>query len=90
MKEQLIQYLRSNDVNALATFLHSWLRHKIPNKPHNDIDIFIRVYLDHLLRVPAMFDSRYNDALQQLVNLAMAELHVNCVLDRNNKIIKYY
>lgn len=90
MKQQLIQYLASNDVNALATFLQSWIRHKMPNKAHNDIDVFIRTFLEHLIHVPVMFDARYNDALTRLIDIAKVELQVNCVVDKNNKIIKYY
>ena len=91
MKQQLIDYLNSNNLNALAAFLRSWLKHKVPNRPEHEIDMFIRVFIEHLVHVPAMFDSRYQNAISHLLEVAKAELGLNSVMNtKTNTIIKYY
>lgn len=89
MRDHLLHFLKTNDVNSLAMFLREWLRYKMPDKSQTDIETFIRTYLQHLMHVPAMFDPRFHDALQQLLDYAKAELQINSVT-RDNKIIKYY
>lgn len=89
MRDLLLQFLKTNDVNQLALFLRSWIPHKMPNKSQSEIDTFIRTYLEHLIHVPSMFDPRYQNALTQLLDYAKVELQINSVT-RDNKIIKYY
>lgn len=89
MRGYLLQFLQTNNADILAMFLRDWISHKMPSKSQSDIDMFIRVYLEHLMHVPVMFDPRYQDALTRLIDTAKVELHVNSVM-RDNKIIYYY
>jgi hypothetical protein len=92
MRETFIQYLNTRQANDLARFLRLWIAHKMPEKNEHDIIRFIQEYLNHLMHVPVMFDGRYQQALQSLIDTARIELEVNSVVDSKdyNKIIKYY
>lgn len=92
MREQLLRYLNTNDVNALAQFLDSWIADKVPSRSEADRRTFIQTYIEHLIHVPAMFDGRYQDALNMLIVTAKIELEICSVVKSNNynQVIKYY
>jgi hypothetical protein len=92
MREAFIQYLNTRQANDLARFLRLWIAHKMPQKTENEVIGFIQEYINHLMHVPVMFDGRYQQALQSLIEVARVELEVNSVVHNNdyNKVIKYY
>lgn len=92
MREQLLRYLNTNDVNALAQFLEIWIAEKVPSRSEADRHAFIQTYIEHLLHVPAMFDGRYQEALNMLIATAKVELEICSVVRSNNynQVIKYY
>lgn len=92
MRESFIQYLNTRQANDLARFLRLWIIHKMPHKSEQEIIGFIQEYIKHLMHVPVMFDGRYQQALQSLIDVARVELEVNSVVDSKdyNKVIKYY
>lgn len=92
MREAFIQYLNTRQANDLARFLRLWISYKMPEKNENEVIGFIQEYINHLMHVPVMFDGRYQQALQSLIETARVELEVNSVVHSNdyNKIIKYY
>ena len=92
MREVFIRYLNTRNANDLAHFLRLWIAHKMPEKSEHEIIRFIQEYVTMLLQVPVMFDSRYDNALQSLVQTARVELEVNSVVSSNdyNRIILYY
>jgi hypothetical protein len=90
MKTHLIQYLNNpRDGNALVLFMEAWIRAKIPNRSTGDVHMFIDLFMHGLINVPMIIDSRYHDALQYMIDQAMAELHVTEVHSRDKQILKY-
>jgi hypothetical protein len=92
MRDQLLQYLNTNDVNALARFLDQWIADKVPSRNEADRRTFIQMYIEHLIHVPVMFDGRYQEALNMLIATAKIEFEICSVVKSNNynHIIKYY
>jgi hypothetical protein len=92
MRDQLLQYLNTNNINALAQFLETWITEKVPSRSEADRRIFIQTYIEHLLHVPAMFDGRYQEALNMLIAAAKVELEICSVVSSKNynQVIKYY
>lgn len=92
MRELLIAYLNTNDVNALARFLDRWITDKAPSRSEADRRTFIQAYIEHLIHVPVMFDSRYQESLNMLIDTAKVELEICSVVSSKNynHIIKYY
>lgn len=92
MREQLLRYLNTNDVNALAQFLEIWITEKVPSRSEADRRTFIQTYIEHLLHIPVMFDSRYQEALNMLIATAKVEMEICSVVSSKNynQVIKYY
>jgi hypothetical protein len=92
MREQLLRYLNTNDVNALAQFLEIWIAEKVPARSEADRRTFIQTYIEHLLHIPVMFDSRYQEALNMLIATAKVEMEICSVVSSKNynQVIKYY
>ena len=91
MRDLLIKYLNTNDVNALAQFLNAWIEQKTPSRTEHERHIFIQTYIDMLIHVPVMFDDRYQHALTQLLDVAKAELEICTIVSTQNykHVIKY-
>ena len=92
MRSLLLQYLNTNNVNALAQFLDAWITEKVPSRSEAERRTFIQVFIEHVVQIPVMFDARYNDALNQLIDTAKTELEICSVVKSNNykHVIFYY
>ncbi len=92
MRSLLLQYLNTNNVNALAQLLDVWIAEKVPSRTTAERHTFIQVFIEHVVHVPVMFDARYNDALNQLIDTAKTELGICSVVKSNNykHVIFYY
>jgi hypothetical protein len=92
MREVLIRYLNTHDGNALVQFLDQWIAEKVPSRSVAERHTFIQTYVQHLLHAPVMFDTRYSDALNQLIDTAKVELEICSIVKSNDykHVIFYY
>lgn len=91
MKTQLIQYLNNpTNGNALVSFMHAWIRHKVPSRADGDVNMFIDLFMHGLMNMPPIIDPRYQEALQGMIMQAKAELHVTEVQLTDKRVIKYF
>jgi hypothetical protein len=90
MRDLLIQYLNNpNDGNLLTQFIYVWVKDKVPSRKDNEIIDFVNLFMNYLISVPSMFDSRYKEALDSLLTQAQIELKVNHLKDKNGNILQY-
>ena len=90
MRDLLTQYMNNpNDGNLLSQFIYVWVKDKVPSRKDNEIIDFVNLFMNYLISVPSMFDSRYKDALDSLLTQAQIELKINHLKDKNGNILQY-
>jgi len=90
MRDLLTQYMNNpNDGNLLSQFIYVWVKDKVPSRKDNEIIDFVNLFMNYLISVPSMFDSRYKDVLDSLLTQAQIELKVNHLKDKNGNILQY-
>jgi hypothetical protein len=91
MKNSLLDYLNNpSDGNKLAFFLKEWFQTQSPTRSVDEIFHITNLFIQGLIHIPHIFDSRYQDYLQYALDQAQIESNITILSNKNGTILKYY